>query len=515
MISPETQNTTVRERLPVFEGVLSERLRPTVTKQMGFQSYEKLEDNGEVRKDQEIKFLAGEVRNPSISYPRIDPNQLILDMIPLKFIIEQAEYFADDRVKNAIQTSALYRQNEMLWLMKAHELDQLKDKPDSKAFLEVADKYQSMNEALYGIPRAEIIEKVYGELFVQKYEKPFTPEIQKIYDELIYGTTVHIQGKEIEVLGIGEQSDETDRLPTIDKETLSDLSDYLKEKCGYIYDLTEVYWKKVIEPRITSGGESGFTPQDMVVLFEAVLTQVDADGATDISIALNPDKTALAWDTPTMSVQVGGKRRRIFDTLEMAGLIVHELYVHGGRAVAGLASPLVVLGTGLYTQANFGESADYLTFEEGFATICELAVQKKEEDRWDATGISRYLAAASVYEGMDFRQTYERNWRARVVMSFVDGELDKPNKGIKYEQKQAYISTLRLMRGTPTEMVDKPVLTFNKDLAYLEGKIKVLGYLKSIKGDRKALEKLFIAKFDPTNKTQDKLVDIYGIRDNR
>ena len=53
-------------------GRLAERLRPDVTPEMGFQSYEMLSGNSEYRKEEEKRFLAGEIRNPRLDYPNID-----------------------------------------------------------------------------------------------------------------------------------------------------------------------------------------------------------------------------------------------------------------------------------------------------------------------------------------------------------------------------------------------------------------------------------------------------------
>ena len=519
MTSSEEIHTTRRDKLPVFEALVAERLRPTVTKEMGFQSYEMLEGDAEYRKGQQAAFFAGELRNPVLDYPKIDTDELFLKTIPLEIVIDQAGHMSDPEAAKAVQTSAAYHQIEMYWLMKAKKLDDLKDDPTSSLFLETARSYQELNEILYGAPREDIAKMVYGEIVAQGIEKELAPGVQNIYDELLNGAVVTIGDENVAIPGLKNKGE--GRLPVIGKETLSDLGEVLRDKFGYVYEVTQKYWDEVILPRGAEAGEElGFGVQDMKVVFDQVREIMDPNDDAKIGVQVMPNKTALSWDTPTMTVQIGEKRAAITGSDEdgtaaeaMASKIIHELAKHGGGAINGLKSELPVLGTGLYTDAAPGKNASYLTFEEGFASLAEIAATRADTIKWSPIYISRYLAALSQYEGADFRQTYEVNWRARVVVAAKDG-VEMTESQIAFQKKQAYLSVVRITRGTPTELVDGPVLTFNKDLAYLEGKIIALEYLDSVKGNKKAIERLFTAKFDPTNPIQDALVDTYGIKDN-
>jgi len=509
----ENKTGITRDKLPVFEALIAERLRPTVTKEMGFQSYEKLEGDSTNRKAQEKQFLAGDLRNPILDYTKLDVHELEMMTIPLELVIDQAEHMSDPEAAHAVQTSAAYHQVEMYWLMKAKSLDVLKDDPQSPEFLEAAKVYQELNETLYGAPRPEIVEQAYGEVVAQGNDKQLDARAQTIYDELKNGTTVTIDGEQIVIPGMGGK--EKGRLPAIDKEALRELKEVLQEKCGFIFDITDAYFTDIILARRQEVGDAAeFTTGDMKEVFSQVLHVMDPQNIAGITIAIMPNKTALSWDTPTMTVQIGEKRDGIDTPQDMATKIIHELYIHGGRAIAGLQSELPVLGTGLFTDAAPGKNASYLTFEEGFASIAEIASDDSSEAKWTPMYVSRYLAVASLYEGMDFRQAYEVNWRARVVLAAKDGEALTDTQILK-EQRQAYLSCVRITRGTPTGLENKPVLTYNKDLAYLEGKMITLEYLASVKGDKKAIERLFTAKFDPTNPVQDALVTRYGLKDNR
>jgi hypothetical protein len=111
--------------------------------------------------------------------------------------------------------------------------------------------------------------------------------------------------------------------------------------------------------------------------------------------------------------------------------------------------------------------------------------------------VSRYLAAASAYEGMDFRQAFEVNRRARVVMVAKDNQ-EVTQDIIDKEKRQAYIAVTRLYRGMPTQLARRPVLTFNKDLAYLEGKIEGMKFLERAGDDVDETRRIFLANSTPT-----------------
>jgi hypothetical protein len=510
--NPNTENAIIRDRLPIFEGLVAERLRPTVTKEMGFQSYELLEGDTEHRNEQKKLFMEGKIYNPDLDYPRIDEHDLSMKMMPLDLVIDQAQYVSDPVAASAIKMSAGYREAEMQWLVATKRLNDLKNQPASDEFFAAAKEYQELNEKLYGRPNEKLGRQVYGEIFAQARSKQLDERGQQIYDELYYGSIVKSGDVEVSIPALYDR--ELGRLPEVTDETLHDLKEVLAEECGFILELTDSYWNDIVLPRAEQDKTTpAFTVQDMEVVFNETLHQMDPENSAGITIQIIEGKKTVSWDTPTMTVQLGDKRQAIKDPKDMASKVIHELYIHGGRAIKGLKSELPVLGTGLFTDAKPDENMDYLTFEEGFATIAEMAIMG-EEVSWTPVHINNYLSTLSLYDNMDFRQTYEISWRARVLMSAKSGE-ELTDDTIAKEKKQAYISLVRVSRGTPTALIEKPVLTFNKDLAYLEGKMKVIKYLDSVKGDKAAIKRLFTAKFDPTNETQNGLVSQYGIKDNR
>lgn len=506
------ESLSITDQTPIFSSLVYERLGTRITPEMGFQSYEKLDGDKEYRAIEAENFLADKIHNPTLDYPLIDAHELDLKAVSLEIIASQAEYLQDSMAASAVQSSAVYRMKEMAWLKEAKLLNELaQTQPDSNEYLASSERYQSLNEYLYGKLDQELVGQMYGEIFAQADAKQLDERGVRIYNELRYGTSFTVAGEEVIIPALGEKAN--GRLPEITTESLTTLGEVVREDTRFIDEITQSYWSDIIVSRAEQDKvDPGFTVEDMKSVFDQTLSLLDPQGEAGISIAIMPNKTALSWDTPTMTVEIGGKRAVITSPEDMAAKIKHELYVHGGRAINGLKSDLPVLGTGLYSEADLeaGERADYLTFEEGLATLVEMC-SKGDKMTWTPLYLSRYLAAASTYDGADFRQAFEINWRARTLLAAKSGQ-SLTDAMIEKERKQAHLSTVRIRRGTPTQQSDGPVLTFNKDLAYLEGKLVAAKYLESVGDNLSAVRRLFTAKFDPTNHIQDELVTRYGIK---
>lgn len=486
---------------------IKEILKPTTTPEMGFQSYELLDGDAGYRKAQETAFLNDDIRNPQFDYPKIDEAWLKNGINVLEDIANGSRMLPEPIVADAVYDTAGYRMAEMYWLRQTKRVNDIYNyEGTSERFYHEAHRYQELNEQLYGMPDAELTTDVYGEIFAQADAKDLHPAAQKIKDELLYGVDVAVAGETVRVHGVEAKVGDS-RLPQNVNETLGTLREVLREDYADIFEMVNEYWDKVIEQReVPDGEEKGFNAQDIKILFEVLLATRDPEGTSGITIQDNPGSTQISWDTPTMSVQVGTERPVIDSKADMVGKLIHEFEKHAGSAIHGLQSELPVLGTGLYTEADEGEDADYLTFEEGFASMCEVAVDDSFEG-WKALHISRYLALELAYDGADFRQAYETTWRACALMELKDGQ-DLSEAILKKVKRQAFIATKRIYRGTPTELSEgRPLMTFNKDVAYLKGKYKTLKYLESVGDDKSKIRRLFKGKFDPTNHRQNELAD--------
>lgn len=100
-------------------------------------------------------------------------------------------------------------------------------------------------------------------------------------------------------------------------------------------------------------------------------------------------------------------------------------------------------------------------------------------------------------------------------MGAEDGQ-ELSAKAIKAAKSNAYNSTVRLFRSTPIDMPrqtatgEPRILSYNKDLAYLKGKLQVIEYWNQYGNDPEMLDMLFKAKFDPLNRRQLAIVERYA-----
>lgn len=483
-----------KEKQPLF----------TLPKEMGFQSYELLDGKSGQRDITKKAFMAGSVRNPTLDYPFLAEKHLVHSINNLEPVFNISQQYDDETLSEVVWNSASYRMAEMYWLLEAKRLNELAIiNPYSDEFRQSAARYQEANEQLYGRPSEILKEAVYGEVLAQANEKQLHPSAQNIYDQLVNGTTIYLEKTQLRVPGIGEAF--TTRLPQDVKEQLGELNEILKEQFADVFRIVNEYWNNVVLQR--DADEPAFEVDDMRIVFESVRDFYDPGNTAGISVVIDSNATQLSWDTPTSSVRVGGRRRKITESTEMIAKVIHEYCIHGLRMVNGKKANVPTLDTGMYSDAKGNERSDYLTFEEGFASLSEMAIDDSFA-KWKSMHLSHALALNARYEGNDFRQTYERTWRARVLLDVKDGD-EVTDKILQTAQKQAYISCVRVMRGTPVQLPDGPVLTFNKDLAYLSGKLDALRYLDEHKGDRQAITRLFLGKFDPNNHIQNSIVERY------
>lgn len=482
-----------------------EKLHPAITPEIAFQSYELLDGDATQRKAEKTAFLANKVRNPSLDYLYAKGGQLKVSIAVLNKLLDETKSIKDEAVRNAVWDTISYRMAEMYWLLESKRLNEhFQDGVDCTKSLE---RFQEGSEALYGSVDTKLSARIYAEFFAQIKDKKLDEGSLKILAELKHGFDMDVGDDHIAIPKI-KDDDAFDRLPGNVKEILEPLREVLLEEFHDISDIIDEYYDEVCVRRPKDDPLHGkFNPHDMKVMFERVHEKRDPENKSRISIQINESSSALSWDTPTMSVVVGANRLPIATKKEMLSKMVHEYGVHGMRAVNGQKTDLPILGAGLYTDAGLGEQADYLTFEEGFATLCETAIMQ-EDIAWEPLYISRYLAVDASRKGLDFRQTFEQNWRIRALMKVKDGEMMTPEI-ISKEKTQAYISCVRIRRGTPTKMISGNIPTFNKDLAYLKGKIIALEHLKEIGEDKEAIRYLFKGKFDPTNQLQNSLMKKY------
>ena len=494
-----------------IEPSILEILNPHDTPELGFQSYEMLQGNADARAAQMHAFMTDSARNPELDYPRLDTRELQRGINALHDILDISQDQDNHAVRDAVWDSASYRMAEMYWLMSAARLIERAEDVSNPDLDTLARQTQHLNEALYGTPEKEIVKSIRSEIWAQIDAKELHGTAATIKRELEHGTQVVVEHETVQVPAL--KRSRSQRLETIPPGFLADLKELLFKENADIVQLVEGYWETVIARRPES--KQVFTPEDMLELFTKAHALRDPDNDSGVKVMYDPHATTLSWETPLMAVKVAGKRKNITNKETMLAKIFHEYVVHGGRAIQGSRTELPVLGSGLFTEAEPGESSDYLTFEEGLATACELAVTA-DEHSWDISMLDKYLAISLAYEGQDFRQVYETLWRTKALMDLKDGD-DIEEAAIIKAQKSAYTATLRVFRGTPTAMPRRTadgelrIVTFNKDLAYLKGKLLIVEFAKQYGDNPAMLQLAFRAKSDLLNARQRSLTVQYAL----
>ncbi|QHU90682.1 DUF1704 domain-containing protein [Candidatus Saccharibacteria bacterium oral taxon 488] len=480
---------------------IEEIINPHNLPEAGFQSYTELVNNAlDLRKS----FIAGEFRNPRFEHSHFhDMSALDRGIIALG----QAREVATDRESNsvfrgAIDSSLGFRMAEMEYVKLLGQLEFLHHEGGNQEELsEVQEQARQLGHELYGQPQPEIRDAALNELWNILDGKAYHPTAQVLYDELANGFTW--QGQEMPAMLRAEDGEA--RLPRFEKnEALEWAGEQIIEQNADIQALVQEFWDQKVEE---NGEGYKCSPADIVEAFQAVINLRDPDHTSGVTVKLVENKTALSWESPEMAVVVGGKRAPIATSDQLFRKVLHEFGVHGQRSINGLKTKLPVLGMGLFTDTP---RPDYLTFEEGLATTVE-EMNGNDAPEWTAAKLGHYINISLAEQGADFRTVFETAWRYRLLAKLKNNQ-EVTQEMINKEQRMTYGSCVRIFRGTQPDMADRQPgvvpLTFNKDLAYLEGRVLAMRHLESLYAnqDVDGVTRLFAGKYDPTNPKQQELM---------
>ncbi len=466
--------------------------------EVAFQSYEKFSNNA---LEQQDAFIADEIKNPHLQYNELlSTDSLDEGMARLFFAKGKLSEIMDNRRSYEATAHSLdFRVAEMEYVKLAAKLQALTSdsNPNTKAISEATEQMRALGIELYGEPDPEIRDMALNELWSMLDGKNYHESAQVLYDELVNG---------VDGVALMRAEDSDARLPRYDNnEALDWARDRIIEKNYDIKALVYEYWNlKVAEQ---PDGKYECTPEDFVEVVNKVINTRDPENTSGISAKIKENAASLSWDTKTMSVQAGADRSPLETPNDLFCKILHEFGVHGQRAVNGLKTDLPILGMGLYTNTP---RQDYLTFEEGLATTIE-AMAGKDMPEWTAVKLGHYVNIAMAQGGADFRHTYEVAWRYRLLSKLGDQQ-EVTDEMLDTEKKAAYKACVRIFRGTQPDSADRfgipnQPLTYNKDLAYLNGRVLAMRHLEDLyeRQDDEGIDYLFKGKFDPTNPVQDAL----------
>ncbi len=453
------------------------------TPEIGLQTYEFFNGDKETREQAKEAFLGHSVRNPQVDYPFLQAATISAkyDAISSVYLsVIEAEGLSKESLL-AYEGTVGYRLHEAQMLLQACAMNAVEIQPIE--LIVSAGEYQGSNETLYGAVNDQIVGGIIHELrgmididALKGPAKELFEEVEEIlFDEFDY-----------------------DPLQAVELPSLSDdAHEYLAERIERHYK-TEKAAVDVVGQKIFYEGRDAFEPLDIRDTFDEVIRGRKFEGVIGAYI----DKgSLLSWSQERKGVIIGDARKPIKGRDAVYGITVHEEGVHGQRFINGRSSDIPVLGNGLYVSDGSNENTDYLAFEEGIASMYQSIAAGKKEG-WTIANFTHTLNLALAYRGKDFRDVFEANWRLRAILKTQDGIIDeKLLPGIK---STAYDSVLRVFRGTPihrTADLDMPV-TYNKDLAYLRGRISAIKFWNQNIGNDTMFDFVLAGKFDPTNKVQ-------------
>ncbi len=481
---------------------ISELLDPAKFEALSFQSYTWFVNNGF---DELDGFVGGLCLSPSLVYPRFKGvDSLDQDKSRLEDAVDIAAKIEPDVDKlRVIEATLNFRRAEIVYVELAAEIAKLKqsleeveDKQTENILRAKINEMRELGHELYGEPDPEVRDMALNELWLNLDKRSYLPSTQKLYDELSNGFWFN-EDKYINPMLRAENQEL--RLPDFEDESMKWLGRRMLEVAASAHAIAYDYWDHA-SAEMEEGEKYLCYPEDIVEVIKILVNHYDPENKYGIEVELVEGRDSLSWDTASTTVVVGADRDPIESAEELYQKVLHEIEVHMVRFINGSKTDMPLMATGVYTDTK---RPDYLTFEEGFATVVEESVSE-EASEWDATKLGNYINISMAEAGADFRSVYEMSWRYRLLMDLGDDE-EPDEKKIKKHKDLAYKACLRIFRGTQPDLlestgIDVAPLTFNKNLAYLNGRVIAMQYVRKLyeNDDVEGLAFLFMGKFDPT-----------------
>lgn len=437
------------------------------------------EAGAEKRAQQKKQFLEGEIRNPRLNYPLLETSAAVKEIAGMEKQVLDLMYASTELAHDPDREEALY--------------DILRVRRLEIGMLEISRALTSGE--LVGTQKTILVEafnmandEAHGKLDRARFNG-LVRQIQETAANLLGGGNTPDDVKEAANFYLGNTQDvrgEEAVMPLeIDPAHTKKLGEFIR---GEFEDILLCVPDKPEDKK--------FTIDEVVEVFRAA----HAIKQTDWSVRTEEGATSI--DTrQSKKATVIGTKRKLPTKLELEGVLIHENGVHVQRRQRGdaLGDPLLG-GTGL---------AWYLDAEEGICSILEQSINGKETE----PGVQYYMTIGLArgldgHQPRDFRAVYELEWRRRLMSEFE-------NKGIVEEERieklkdLSYNVCVRIFRGTSCDI---PGMVYTKDQAYFSGTQKMRELIMDIinlpeEGRYKAFDRLFVAKYDPTNAKHDQLVE--------
>ncbi len=413
------------------------------------------------RELQKQSFLNGEVRNPRLDTPFIDPERLVSkerELLQLKSDILATE--ENELVKQVYRWKINERIASIRMLKAAHE-------GKMRTFKRYA-------EFIYGRPSSEIFAYTINSVGARA-------ESCREYDNQ-------------------ELADAAESLLEALPVALVQFDDHRVE------DSTFLLAKRNVEEEIgdilhIEGFEGKLSGDDLVGVFEDALDSLGmSEGSGGKWTVVLDDKTdarVISVDQMNEEVRVPVSAR--LSHTELIPWLAHEIGTHALRRRNGERTKLMLLGLGLDR---------YEGGEEGVATMRGQVAGSESLD--DFAGL-RYHLVASLALGLDgrprdFRGTFEVMEKYHVFNYLSKGK--SLEKAVRMARNLAYSDCVRLFRGTDCGAG----VVLPKDIAYREANIGVYDLIGTEDG-RAEMMRFSVGKYDPMNPRHIWILDQLGVTD--
>ena len=412
-----------------------------------FDAYEYLDGSGEYRQEERRKFEAGETENPTLDYPKLQPDDLQQkeeDLLSLKsdVLTRQTEELPNAEKMDVVKQVYRWRLNERI-----AEVRMLKAAAEGDA-----KRFKRYSQFIYGRPSPEVFAYT-----VNSLRNTLTQHLASDNGDLRQAA------QELEAV-LPSTQPEPQVSPLPGEETVTYSREKTLEELGYLINFPE-----------------GQGEVDAFVIHQAFQSALENLRIEGWRVITTPNRDSIAVSQGKQEVSVPTERR--MKPAELKGLVLHEIGTHVARRDKGERSRLRLLGLGLDR---------YEGGEEGVATIRQ---QVMEEELEDFAGLEGHLAI-SLAQGLDgvprdFRQVYDIMRKYHLVKELVDGK--DASTAQQEAAKKAWNRCVRTFRGTDCKT---PGAVFTKDIIYREGNI---GVWELIRTNPDEMKRFNIGKYDPTN----------------
>ncbi|MFZ5365283.1 MAG: tyrosine/phenylalanine carboxypeptidase domain-containing protein [Patescibacteria group bacterium] len=433
---------------------LDQQWYDTFEKHAAFQAYEYLDGDKEYREEQKKKFLAGEIENPELDYPKIDIDKLNEREQMLLKLRKDIKALEQNEVISQVYRWRLNEKIAELRIAKATANHDMR-------------RFQGYSEFVYGTPSPDVFAYTIQNIrkTAEKALESENEEIKQTAQELLAALPNNLPKVKMQELPEAKTRQLAKEL------TLKEMG-----------DLVNISYK---------AGE--LVAEDIKEMFTQALANLRVEGW---SVVIDKSsKTGISVDQEIKTIKVPESRKMLFDKLRT--LIAHEIGTHVTRRVKGERSKLKLLGLGLDR---------YEKGEEGVATMREQALSNELKDYAGLDGhLAIGLAMGLDGKPRDFRQVYEILEKYYRLNNLLQGK--KKEEALAASQTSAWNRSVRTFRGTDCKT---PGVCFTKDIIYREGNIETWAVVKN---KPEEMSRFSIGKYDPANPRHIWILNMLGITD--